>query len=245
MAEPGTPRSVHAEQRVTIDYFSDVLCVWAYGAQARVDELKRNFGNQVALENRFIPLFAATHNRIGDGWRECSGFAGFNAHVQEVGEDWDHVSLHPDVWLRDVPASSTSAHVALKAIQLLQQQGRIPATAEGGFAGRTIFEEAIWRVRCAFFQHAENIADWDVLSAIANGLGLPLPEIRRLIDNGEAYAALHLDAEAKERYQIPGSPTLILNEGRQRLYGNVGYRIIEANVRELLQDPHYGEATWC
>lgn len=162
-----------------------------------------------------------------------------------MGKDWDHVSLHPDVWLRDVPASSTSAHVVLKAIQLLQERGQVPATAEPAFAGRTRFEEAIWRVRCAFFQHAQNIAHWDVLSRVAEGLELPLPAIRRLIDNGEAYAALHLDAEAKERYQIPGSPTFILNEGRQRLYGNVGYRIIEANVRELLQDPHYGEATWC
>lgn len=156
---------------------------------------------------------------------------------------WDHVSLHLDVWLHDIPASSTTAQVLLKAIQLLQERGQVPATAEPAFAGRTRFEEVIWRVRCAFFQHAQNIAHWDVLSRVAEGLELPLPAIRQLIDSGEAYAALHVDTEAKQRYQVAGSPTFILNEGRQRLYGNVGYRIIEANVRELLQDPHYGEAT--
>jgi predicted DsbA family dithiol-disulfide isomerase len=234
-----------ADRLVTIEYFRDALCIWAYGAQARVDELKRNFGDQVELHNRFIPLFAAAHTRIEEGWRERGGFGGFNRHLQEVAGRWGHVSLHPDVWLHDIPASSTSAHVLLKAIQLLQVRGQIPAIAEPAFAGRTRFEEAIWRVRCAFFQHAQNIAHWDVLSRVAAGLELPLPAIRQLIDSGKAYAALHLDTEAKERYQAAGSPTFILNEGRQRLYGNVGYRIIEANVRELLHNPHYGEASWC
>ncbi len=51
-----------ADRLVTIEYFNGVLCIWAYGAQARVDELKRNFGDQVELHNRFIPLFAAAHN---------------------------------------------------------------------------------------------------------------------------------------------------------------------------------------
>ncbi|MFQ5755910.1 MAG: DsbA family protein [Acidiferrobacterales bacterium] len=234
-----------ADRLVTIEHFSDVLCIWAYGAQARVDELKRNFGDQIELRNRFIPLFAATHDRIGEGWRKRGGFAGFNRHCREVAERWDHVSLHPDVWLHDIPASSTTAHVLLKAVQLLQERGQVPATAEPAFGGRTRFEEAIWRVRCAFFQHAQNIARWGVLSRVAEGLELPLPAIRQLIDSGEAYATLHLDTEAKERYYVPGSPTFILNEGRQRLYGNVGYRIIEANVTELLHNPHYGEASWC
>ena len=48
----------------------------------------------------------------------------------------------------------------------------------------------------------------------------------------------------KEEFNIDGSPTYILNEGRQKLYGNVGYRVIEANIQELLADP--GErASWC
>ena len=37
---------------------------------------------------------------------------------------------------------------------------------------------------------------------------------------------------------ISVSPTYVFNNGRQRLTGNVGYRIIEANVKELLEQPH-------
>ena len=51
-----------ADGLVTIEYFNGVLCIWAYGAQARVDELKRDFGDQVEMHNHFIPLFAAAHN---------------------------------------------------------------------------------------------------------------------------------------------------------------------------------------
>ena len=44
---------------VKIEYFSDVLCVWAYGGQIRVDELLRDFAGKVTLEYRFVPIFGA------------------------------------------------------------------------------------------------------------------------------------------------------------------------------------------
>jgi predicted DsbA family dithiol-disulfide isomerase len=47
-------------------------------------------------------------------------------------------------------------------------------------------------------------------------------------------------------YGVQGSPTYVFNDGRQLLYGNVGYRIIEANVRELLSaPPAEGAPSWC
>ncbi|MEA5480541.1 hypothetical protein VB774_23140 [Pseudanabaena galeata UHCC 0370] len=45
-------------------------------------------------------------------------------------------------------------------------------------------------------------------------------------------------------HTISVSPTLIFNEGRQRLNENVGYRVIEANIRELLNNPE-DEQSWC
>ncbi|BAU49721.1 DsbA oxidoreductase [Sulfurifustis variabilis] len=230
---------------VTIEYFTDVLCVWAYAGQVRIDELKKEFGNEVDLVYRFLPLFAASEERIGRGWRDRGGYAGFGRHVQEIAGAWSHVTVHPRLWLDAVPASSTPAHLFLKAVQLLERRGEIPS--EGGSEGapRSRFPAAAWRMRQVFFEDARNVASREVLEEVARSLNLPSPSIQRLIEDGEAHAAFHLDIEAKERYQVPGSPTLVLNQGRQRLYGNVGYRIIEANVRELLRNPHYGEATWC
>jgi hypothetical protein len=36
-----------------------------------------------------------------------------------------------------------------------------------------------------------------------------------------------------------------MNEGRQKLFGNVGYRIVEANIQELLREPNPDLASWC
>jgi hypothetical protein len=35
-----------------------------------------------------------------------------------------------------------------------------------------------------------------------------------------------------------------MNNGRQILYGNVGYRVLRANAAELLNQPS-DEASWC
>ena len=35
---------------VKVSYFSDVLCIWAYIAQARIDAVKEKFGDAVELE---------------------------------------------------------------------------------------------------------------------------------------------------------------------------------------------------
>jgi len=70
-------------------------------------------------------------------------------------------------------------------------------------------------------------------------------EIERLLESGVPQAALAGDYQDAEKSRIEGSPTLVLNEGRQKLYGNVGYRIIDANIRELLREPATGQASWC
>jgi predicted DsbA family dithiol-disulfide isomerase len=80
--------------------------------------------------------------------------------------------------------------------------------------------------------------------AIAEELGLPIAAIQAQIESAEAYAQLAIDFDLAKDYAITVSPTLILNEGRQRLNGNVGYRVIEANIRELLHNPP-GEQSWC
>jgi len=230
---------------LTVELFSDVLCIWAYSAQVRVDQLKIDYSTRITLQYRFIPVFAAAHDRIGQDWGKRGSFEGFNRHLHKVASRWEHVRLHPEVWLNDPPHSSTVAHLYLKALQLLEETGEISCDPVKTYENRTLFEEFLWRVRCAFFEKALNIARTRVLDEVCAGLDLPQNRIHELIDTGEAHARLHRDTEARDRYQIPGSPTLIFNEGRQRLYGNVGYRIIDANLRELLDNAHHTGASWC
>ena len=108
----------------------------------------------------------------------------------------------------------------------------------------TLFEEAAWRIRLAFFRDGKNVSELSCLLEVAQELGLPTNEIERSMSNGEAMAAMCRDLELRDEFRVEGSPTYILNEGRQKLYGNLGYKVIEANVNEVLNRPNQ-QASWC
>lgn len=215
---------------VRLTYYSDVLCIWAHLGQARVDEVVRNFGDQVAVEYRFCSVFGDSAHKVGAGWASRGGYQGFNAHLREVAAQFDYPDLHPDVWLGVRPASSASAHLALRAAASLE-----PAA----------LPELLVRFRHGFFRDARDIARWDVQRDLISAAGIPAEAVRKVIDDGSAFAAMDADLRDAAQFRVPGSPTFLLNEGRQTLYGNVGYRIIEANIRELLQSPAAGAASWC
>jgi predicted DsbA family dithiol-disulfide isomerase len=105
-------------------------------------------------------------------------------------------------------------------------------------------EQLTWQLRLAFFRDARDIARQEVQLDVARALELPVDALRERLEDGRALAALAEDYELASRQQVTGSPTYLLNEDRQRLYGNVGYRIIEANVLELLRD-NSDRASWC
>ena len=71
-----------------------------------------------------------------------------------------------------------------------------------------------------------------------------MPQLEAKLASGEAMAGVCRDIELRDRNKIEGSPTYYLNKGRQKLYGNVGYRVVSANLRELIEQPEH-QASWC
>jgi predicted DsbA family dithiol-disulfide isomerase len=222
---------------IRISCFSDVLCIWAYIAQIRLDELKTNFHDQIAIDYHFVSVFGNARKKLENRWRDRGGLKAYSEHTQHLMKKFDHVIVHPGIWTECVPSSSMSCHLFLHAIQLLEIKGIVPKSEK-------IFEKATWALREAFFANLMNISARDTQFAIAKALGLPIAAIQEQIDSGEAYAQLSKDFDLVKEHTVAVSPTLIFNEGRQRLNGNVGYRVIEANIRELLHSPA-GEQSWC
>lgn len=216
---------------VQILYFSDVLCIWAYIAQFRVNEVKATHAGEVHVEGRFCSVFGDTRRKVATAWKDKGGYDGFAAHIQHVARSFPEVRISSDLWTRVRPASSTGAHVFLKAVRLAADE----AAADAATAA----------LRRAFFEDGRDIATWDVQADIARDIGVDIDRIERAIHTGEAYAALSSDYQDAAEMGINGSPTFVLNEGRQKLYGNVGYKIIEANVQELLRDRLPDQASWC
>lgn len=229
---------------IEIAYFTDVLCIWAYAHEVRMRRLQTQFGDRITLRYHFLPVFAAAHAKLEAGWQTRGGWEAYARHVQEVAGRFEDLPVSPATWAQTRPQSSAPAHAFIKAVELLQRQRLIDAGPQAEHGGRSLLEAAIWELRQAFFRDARNISLRSEQQTLAEALLLPWDRIAALLDSGEALAALFQDFELQQSFQVRGSPTLVFNEGRQLLYGNVGYRVIEANLTELLSRPETA-ASWC
>ena len=227
-----------------IYYFSDLLCVWAYGAHIRLEEICNQFGDSIEIDARFCSVFPDALGKIETNWKERGGFEGFNKHLLEVAERFPHVKLNDRLWLDVRPRSSASAHLFLKAVQMVEADGAATSVPACDYLD-SLQNKASWALRKAFFEDARDISDWRVHAEICAGTGIDYDLVEEKIRSSEAVAALVLDYQLAEQLGAMGSPTFIMNDGRQKLFGNVGYRLIEANIQELLRAPGVDEASWC
>lgn len=227
---------------VQVSYFSDVLCIWAYAAQARADAVKEKFGDTVRLDYRFCSVFGDTARKITSTWRDKGEYAGFNAHLRKVALQFPHIEVHPEIWLKTGSPTSASAHLFLTAVQHWQQERERKGQS---VSATSIFNRVMWAFRCGFFRDCRDIARWDVQCELAEALGVDIDAIEKCIHEGTAFARLATDYQDADKMRIEGSPSFVLNDGRQKLYGDVGFRIIEANIHELLRAPAGDQASWC
>jgi predicted DsbA family dithiol-disulfide isomerase len=137
------------------------------------------------------------------------------------------------VWCRNVPTSSLPAHLLVAAARLLD--------SEQGSASASSFAAAI---REAFFEAAVDVSCMAELYAIANHQGIEIADLESKLESGQAHALVAHDLKSADEFGVRSSPTMMFNEGRQTLSGNVGYRVLEANIRELIQHPA-DQHSWC
>lgn len=220
---------------IRIVHFSDILCVWAYVAQQRMNELHAEFGAQVHVDYRLVSIFGYARSKLAQRWADKGGIGAYGEHVRSVTAEYDHVTLHSDVWTRVVPSSSWPAHLLLCAVRQLERTSRAEPNSFGALARR---------LRQAFFCEGRDISQQDVLAEVVRDVGLDRNAIEGALSSGEAHAELAADFELAREQDVRVSPSILLNEGRQRLNGNVGYRVIAANIREIRDKPA-GQLSWC
>lgn len=227
--------SEQASQTVRIIHFSDLLCIWAFVSQIRMEELNRQFGARVQVDYRFIPIFGDVESMMKRNWSERGGAKGYNQHVCSVAQQFTHVSVNPAIWKELRPASSLPAHLVLCALRDMIHRHRLP---------KQVLEQAAGEFRRAFFVECRDIAQRATLFDLLSQCGVDLSLVEDSLNQGRAHAILASDLEMARDLHIGTSPTLLFNEDRQRLAGNVGYRIIEANIHELLARPA-DQSAWC
>tara|TARA_R110002049_G_scaffold306464_1_gene504967 strand:+ start:1634 stop:2305 length:672 start_codon:yes stop_codon:yes gene_type:complete len=220
----------NASSATEIDYYTDILCVWAWIAQPRLEELQRQWGGAIEVRHRYVDIFGDAHHKILQRWGADDGFAQFAEHVEHSAQPYSDAPLHSDIWTSVRPRSSQLAHILLKAANIV--------------SGHAAAEDLALHIRRAFFVEGQDIGDLGLLLDLARQRDLDIPALESTIDNGKAVAALSTDQKNALDLGVRGSPTWVLNDGRQILYGNVGYRILNANIEELLKRPE-AEASWC
>jgi len=224
---------------LSIDYYSDVLCIWAYSAKIKIDEMKKQFGDQIAINYYYNPLFVDMHAMLEKNWSEKGGLQGYNKMMHKLNGMFPYVEVHPDIGLKNLPHSSASCHQFLKAVFLLEQRSLIHSDD----AQNTLLEQADWLIRLGYFRDAQDVSQQSFLMSIAEQLNIPTSPLETLLTNGEAMATLASDTTEDKQKLIEGSPSFVLNEGRQKLYGNIGYHILDANIRALLEK-HEDKPAW-
>ncbi len=220
---------------VTLSHFSDILCIWAYISQIRMEELTNNHLDKLAITYYFYPVFGDALKKISKNWQGRGGLEAYNKHVVGLQKQFPHIKLHPDVWKTNGPHSSLPAHLYLCSIKRLENRQEI----ESGSLWKTTKA-----IRHAFFAENLDISSRTNLHAVLERGQLPIEKICTLIDSGEAYAELASDMALASANTVQSSPTVLLNENRQRLAGNVGYKILEANILELIEDSTERQS-WC
>lgn len=224
--------SDESNEPLELTYYSDALCVFAYASEVKLRALQEAHGGRLRLTRRVCDSFGDTAKKIGHGWREKGGWEAYADHVSEIAARFDHIALHGDVWRKVRPASSYGPHLLLKALEVAGSDGHLQATAA-------------WSLREAFFAKAADIGRWEVQRQVLREAGVETDAAEAAIGDGRAFAALAADLAAAEEQKIEGSPSFVLPDDRQKLYGDVGFRILDANVRERLRRRKPGEPAWC
>jgi len=213
-----------------VDYYTDILCVWAWIAQRRIDELNTQLGDKIEIRRYYIDVFGDVAKNIDTGWQQRGGYEGFAKHVEQAAASFDDAPINSGIWSEVRPATSANAHLVLKAVELAYDKQRSI--------------DAALMLRDSFFNEAQDIGSMEVILRLIEGSGLDRDLVNSSISDGSAMAALMRDYQAARENNIKGSPSYVLDGGRQVLYGNVGYRVIHTNIEELLKHPA-DEASWC
>ena len=213
-----------------IDYYSDILCVWAWVAQRRIDELNKKLGDKIEFTYHYLDIFGDAVTKIPTQWRDRGGYAGFATHVVESASAYEDAHINTDIWSKVRPTSSANPHLVLKAVEL-------------AYSCQHSIDLAL-TFRQDFFVQAKDISHIKVLFALAEEAGLDSNLINKAIEDGSAMAGLMRNYQQAKSLSLKGSPSYIIDNGRQTLYGNVGYRVLLANIEEQLNKPE-SEASWC
>uniref|UniRef100_Q31FA3 DSBA-like thioredoxin domain-containing protein n=1 Tax=Hydrogenovibrio crunogenus (strain DSM 25203 / XCL-2) TaxID=317025 RepID=Q31FA3_HYDCU len=219
-------------KKIKITFLGDLLCIWAYSTHALLKKLKHEYANCIEIDYRFISVFGDAEKFIDNGWHDKGGYSGFSNHLQTVASELGYINVNSVIWNDCKPKTSSMAHLYMKAIQLWEQKNMSSSDSQNPPKRKS--EEVLWQMRVLFFEQGKDISNTKILDNLLKNANIDSEQITPFLEDGSAMASLLSDYELKPQLKLDGSPTLLLNANRQKLYGNIGYEVIKANIEALL-----------
>ena len=59
---------------LTIDYYTDILCVWAWIAQRRIEELNNELGDKIAIRYHYLDIFGDVAKKMNVSWKDKDSY---------------------------------------------------------------------------------------------------------------------------------------------------------------------------
>jgi predicted DsbA family dithiol-disulfide isomerase len=177
----------------------------------RIEKLRREHG--VKVEWVHFPLHPETPVEGGRSLADL--FAGRNLDLKSV-----HAQMKARMDAEGLPYGERTHTYNSR---LAQELGKWADTQPGGGA----LHDALFR---AYFVEARDISQPSVLLQIAERVGLPVDEARRVLQDRTFKAAVDADWALSRRYGVTGVPTFVA--GRRGVVGAQPYEVLEQLVRQ-------------
>ncbi len=221
-------------RKLTVEYWSDPLCIWAYVAQPKLDRVLERWGDRLDVHYHIVPVFGSLPWRFREGsWKE-SGVEGRVASTARVAKQFGFDNISGEVWRDECPASSWAPGIAIKSVFALEERGDFAPGSGAAYQ---------WALRRAFFEDNRNVARRSVQFEVAEAMGIDRAPIERFRDDGTGIALLWEDDQKRNESRIQGSPTYVFDGGLAQLFGNFKERVLQSTIGELLDDLEQGASS--
>jgi len=178
---------------VELTLYHDVLCSWCYVADARLESLREEYGNELKWSLRPYPLRPEAQI---PGKKERQILA---RHYRRIAKESEGQGVKPDLWIgEDPPSSSLPPLVALEAALLVH--------------GPVMERELLRAMRRAAFIEGINISRRDVQLELASRVGLDLHSFVEALDETSLEQSVNDSAEEAESLGIRGVPALVIGD---------------------------------
>jgi putative protein-disulfide isomerase len=199
-------------QRLTVDFFHDVVCCWCFNISSRMRSLGREL--DLDIRHRTFVLQASAEEMAARWGTPEEARETILGHWSVCREASDRPNLIDVEAMRnagfDYPHGWTAA-LACKAAESL--------------GGQTAHWNMFDRIQLAHLARARNIADPAVLAEAASDTGLDASDFARAMSDPATAQAVEDDRQAARRMQLRSIPALIIRD--------TGARLVNGTIDEL------------